>query len=107
MHYFTLEQRESLQRQLEQRACELQLEISQDRLANLDAEPEAAALGRDVEELRAVEQALARLHEPEFGVCEDCRIDIPYTRLLAAPFATRCVACQAEFEGRRHLEKAA
>jgi RNA polymerase-binding transcription factor DksA len=76
MHYFTLEQREALQRQLERRAAELR----------------GARAG---EELRAVESALARLHQPDFGVCVDCEADIPFARLQADPSALRCSACEA------------
>lgn len=94
MHYFTLEQREALQRLLYQREAVLRAEIGEDRLADLDREPEAAALERDVVELRDVERALDRLHTPEFGVCADCGADIPYARLHAQPSAARCVACQ-------------
>ena len=101
MHYFTIEQRETLQRLLERRSGQLRIEIGADRLTDLDAEPEAAALGRDVEELRAVERALERIHQPEFGICEDCCIEIPFARLLATPFATRCVACQAIAEQKK------
>jgi RNA polymerase-binding transcription factor DksA len=45
-----------------------------------------------------VERALERLHEPEYGVCADCGEDIPYARLAASPFATRCTACQERAE---------
>jgi RNA polymerase-binding transcription factor len=98
MHYFTLEQREALQRQLMQRQVALRDEIGEDRRADLDREPEAAVLERDVGELRAVESALARLHTPAFGVCADCGEDIPYVRLRAQPAALRCVACQSAAE---------
>jgi RNA polymerase-binding transcription factor DksA len=107
MHYFTLEQRETLQRQLEKRVGELRAEIGEDRLADLDNEPEAAALERDIAEFRAAEAALTRLHQPEFGICEGCLVDIPYTRLLATPFAVRCIACQADFERKGRPAKAA
>ena len=98
MHYFTIEQRETLQRLLQQREAVLRAEIGEDRLADLDREPEAAALERDVVELRDVESALARLHTPEFGLCADCNAEIPYARLIAQASATRCIACQAQRE---------
>jgi DnaK suppressor protein len=97
-HYFTIEQRERLQRLLESRAAVLREEVSSDVQANLDAEPEAVALEQDVIELREVEAALERLHEPEFGLCADCEVEIPFSRLLANPAARRCVACQASAE---------
>jgi len=34
------------------------------------------------------------LHEPDFGLCEDCHAEIPYARLAANPAAARCVDCQ-------------
>jgi DnaK suppressor protein len=98
MHYFTIEQREMLQRQLEARAAALREEIGDDVRADLNAEPEAVALELDVAELRAVEAALARVHTPEFGLCEDCNAEIPFSRLSANPAATRCVGCQAQRE---------
>ena len=98
MHYFTIEQRETLQRQLEARAAVLREEVGEDVKADLNAEPEAVALKLDVIELRAVEAALARLHTPDFGLCEDCEAEIPYARLSANPTATRCIACQTQRE---------
>jgi len=98
MHYFTIQQRETLQRQLEARAAALREEIGEDVKADLNAEPEAVELGLDVEELRAVEAALARLHEPDFGLCVDCDAEISYARLSANPIATRCISCQAKHE---------
>jgi RNA polymerase-binding transcription factor DksA len=98
MHYFTLEQRETLQRLLHQREAVLRVEIGEDRLADLDREPDAAALERDVAELRAVERALGRLHAPEFGLCADCGAEIPYARLRAEPSAARCIGCQTRHE---------
>ena len=97
-HYFTIEQCETLQRLLEARAAALRGEIGADARENLNAEPEMAALQRDIDERRDVEAALARLHEPEFGLCEDCSAEIPYVRLEANPAARRCVACQAKRE---------
>jgi RNA polymerase-binding transcription factor DksA len=98
MHYFTIQQREALQHQLEARAAVLREELDEDVKADLNAEPEAVELELDVAELRAVETALARLHEPEFGLCVDCDAEIPYARLSANPIATRCVICQAKHE---------
>lgn len=96
--YLTLQQRETLQRQLQARAGALREEIGEDRMADLNSEPEVAALDRDVAELREVQDALARLHEPEFGLCTDCGVEIPYSRLLANSSASRCIACQTRWE---------
>ena len=98
--YLTIQQRETLQRLLNERAAALREEIGDDRMADLNAEPEVAALERDVIEWREVEAALGRVHEPDFGLCADCDADIPFARLQANPSAKRCVACQARAEGR-------
>ncbi|WP_374425936.1 TraR/DksA family transcriptional regulator [Paracoccus sp. (in: a-proteobacteria)] len=33
--------------------------------------------------------------------CEDCGAGLSPARILAAPFATRCIACQTAFERRK------
>jgi len=121
-HYFTIEQREALQRQLDRRAAELRdaiaaalratgnaqaeglanhlEEIDDAPVADLESALEIAALEREVRELRAVEAARKSLHEPDFGLCEDCEAEIPYARLSANPTATRCIGCQSRHERR-------
>ena len=97
-HYFTIEQRESLQRLMNARAAVLREEVGEDIKADLDAEPEAVALRLDVIELRAIESALERLHTPDFGLCADCEEEISYARLSANPTAVRCLGCQTRRE---------
>ena len=118
-HYFTIQQRETLQGLLDQRAAALReaiaaalratgnehaaglanhLEETDEPVADLESAIEIAALEREVRELRAIESAQRRLHEPDFGLCEDCAAEIPYARLSANPTATRCIGCQAQRE---------
>ena len=119
-HYLTIEQRDTLQEWLKQRAAMLRREIAgalrgtgderamglanhleeirDEPVADLESVIEIAEIERDVRELRQVEGALARLHEPEYGVCADCGEDIPFARLAANPVATRCTACQTRAE---------
>ena len=119
-HYFTIQQRETLQGLLDQRGAQLREaiaaalratgneqaaglanhleEIDDAPVADLESAVEIAALEREVHELRAVESARQRLHEPDFGLCEDCEAEIPYARLSANPVATRCIGCQAQRE---------
>ena len=70
--------------------------------ALLEAESglDLAIVGRDVEELRAIEDAQARLADGTFGICPDCGDAIARERLNAYPAALRCAACQNEFERR-------
>lgn len=53
---------------------------------------------RHVDEIRAIDAALAQIREHKFGVCRDCGEDIAYARLQASPTATRCTECQAQHE---------
>ena len=43
------------------------------------------------EQLRQVENALARIESGEYGTCEICGKEIPVERLEAMPAATRCI----------------
>ena len=53
--------------------------------------------------LRQVEEALERLDQGEYGVCDHCREPIGAKRLKAIPWARYCVDCQ-EKEERGSLE---
>jgi len=63
-----------------------------------DREVDLARADRDIEELGAVSNALARLHDADFGRCADCGVAIPFDRLKLEPWALRCVACEAKRE---------
>lgn len=65
-HYFTLEQRESLERRIRSR----------------------------IEDAPTQAETLQRLHSPDYGVCRICGADIPYVRLLDEPTALYCAACR-------------
>ena len=67
-------------------------------VANLLADLEIAAIDRDVNELREIEAALARLSRDDFGVCADCGEPIGFSRLKASPGAVRCHVCQSRRE---------
>lgn len=44
--------------------------------------------------------AMRRIRAGTYGTCADCQKKIPAARLQAKPEATRCVACQTEYERR-------
>ena len=48
--------------------------------------------------LRQVENALERLDEGEYGICDHCREPIGAKRLQAVPWARYCVDCQEKEE---------
>ena len=50
---------------------------------------------REQEVFDDIEAALERLRSGTFGVCEECRGQIPMPRLRAIPTARRCLTCQS------------
>ena len=53
---------------------------------------------RDREKLRSIDEALLKIEEGEYGICDECEEDIPIGRLKVVPFAHYCVKCKAEIE---------
>ena len=53
---------------------------------------------RDHQALADIDEALARVADGTYGVCEECGEDIPVARLRAVPTARRCVDCQRQEE---------
>jgi DnaK suppressor protein len=53
---------------------------------------------RDREKLRNIDEALLKIEEGEYGICEECEEDIPLGRLKVVPFAHYCVKCKADIE---------
>ncbi len=58
-------------------------------------------LQRDEATLVEIDEALERVKNGAFGLCEGCEEPIPKARLNAVPHARFCVACQRKTE-RRH-----
>ena len=59
---------------------------------------QATNLTRHRTKLKAIEEALRRIDEGDYGICEDCDEEIPVGRLNAMPFAVRCIECQEKHE---------
>ena len=53
---------------------------------------------RDLVEAREIDDALQRMKDGRFGSCVDCGEPIPPPRLIATPWAARCVECQRGHE---------
>jgi DnaK suppressor protein len=53
---------------------------------------------REREKLRNIDEALLKLEEGEYGICEECEEDIPLGRLKVVPFARYCVKCKSDIE---------
>jgi DnaK suppressor protein len=66
--------------------------------ADLISDVENAELSRDLQELREIDAALARMSKGNYGTCTDCGGEIALERLRRQPAATRCIGCQGAYE---------
>jgi DnaK suppressor protein len=48
--------------------------------------------------LANIEEAITRIDDGSYGLCDECGQPIPEKRLLALPHAKYCVACQEKME---------
>lgn len=53
---------------------------------------------RERQKLHQVDEALLRLEDGEYGICEECEEEIPIGRLKAMPFTRHCVKCKSDLE---------
>jgi len=53
---------------------------------------------RDREKLELIDEALERIEEGTYGVCENCGSKIAEGRVKVMPFARYCVVCQSRIE---------
>ncbi len=60
---------------------------------------------RDRDKLQAIEDALDRIEEGEYGICEQCEEEIAQARIDALPFTRLCVACQEELEKEARFQR--
>lgn len=51
--------------------------------------------------MKEIQEALTRIDEGTFGMCESCRKGISKERLEAVPYARHCVTCAEKAEQRR------
>ena len=73
-------------------------DASDDVDSSVDADVLAMRLAFSAYATGAIERSLRRLAQGEYGRCEDCDQAIGAGRLVALPFATRCLECQRALE---------
>jgi len=69
---------------------------------NFDREFALSLVSNEQEALYEIEEAMKRLEQSTFGLCEMCEKPIRKERLEAVPFARLCVRCQSQAEKTRH-----
>ena len=104
--------RETLETMKRQLLAEIQQDLKQGRESSKDEGMDTYDLAseerereinfiltdRDRGKLQAIEDALDRIEEGSYGVCESCESEIAEGRLQAMPFTRLCVQCQADRE---------
>ena len=60
---------------------------------------------RDRGKLEAIDEALSRVDDGSYGLCEDCGAEIAEGRLQALPFTRLCVTCQSDRERESRMNK--
>jgi len=60
---------------------------------------------REREKLHAIDEALQRISEKTYGLCESCEGEIQLGRLKVLPFTRLCVRCQEENEKESKRQK--
>ncbi len=53
---------------------------------------------RERAKIKSIEDALSRLHDGSYGICDSCGIEIAEERLEALPFTRLCRDCQQDQE---------
>ena len=64
-----------------------------------EEEVELDLLENEHEILKEVNDALTRIEEGTFGICEECRQEISRERLQVLPYARYCLRCARELQG--------
>ncbi|HEY7319351.1 MAG TPA: TraR/DksA C4-type zinc finger protein [Candidatus Binatia bacterium] len=60
---------------------------------------------REREKLHAIDEALQRIKDKTYGICESCEGEIHLGRLKVLPFTRLCVKCQEENEKESRRQK--
>src|SRR5208282_6215566 len=109
---FLVKVREHLQEMKNKLLSEIDLELRAEREGNKDEGMDTYDLAseeRDREisfilsdrervKIKQIDDALARLEERSYGVCESCGLEIGEERLQAMPFTRLCRDCQQDQE---------
>ncbi len=65
---------------------------------NYDRDLTIGLIQNGEEELRAIDEALERIGNKTFGLCEECGKKVSKVRLEALPYVKNCIECQRREE---------
>lgn len=65
---------------------------------NIGEELNSQLAEMEAKELAQINNALLKIKQGNYGVCDACGCKIPVARLTALPYSTLCIKCQRESE---------
>jgi len=66
---------------------------------NYEVEVELGLLEKEARILTEIDDALARIDQGTYGICENCHREISRERLEAVPYTRYCIQCAQNFRG--------
>lgn len=109
LRHFLIERRQEMQKQIDALLAQHRdihshfrdnsvLDIEDMSLRDSTGAQQIALLEARTRQRNQLDEALRRLDEGTYGICEDCETPIAPARLRAMPFARRCIKCQEQAE---------
>lgn len=109
LRHFLIERRQEMQKQIDTLLAQHRdihthfrdnsvLDIEDMSLRDSTGAQQIALLEARTRQRNQLDEALRRLDEGTYGICEDCETPISPARLRAMPFARRCIKCQEQAE---------
>ena len=89
----------------QRRRLESAMDVGDQSLMDLDRELGISLMEMRNKRRQLIDEALARLEDGTYGLCDECGVEINEKRLAAVPFAKLCVACQSKQELIEKIEK--
>ena len=89
----------------QRRRLESAMDVGDQSLMDLDRELGISLMEMRNKRRQLIDEALSRLGDGTYGLCEECGVEINEKRLAAVPFAKLCVACQSKQELIEKIEK--
>lgn len=84
---------------------ELYPDVSDQATAEVDQNFDLRMKERGQKLLRKIDEALERMEQGTYGICERCEQEIPFQRLKARPVTTLCIECKTLQEQEERLRR--
>ena len=84
---------------------ELYPDVSDQASAEVDQNFDLRMKERGQKLLRKIDEALERMEQGTYGICERCENEIPFQRLKARPVTTLCIECKTLQEQEERMRR--